>query len=184
MRSVKRLLSISLLLFTLAWSVWYIYAGLGNVKDPLFWLYKYRTLESGWMAIGSILMGGACVRLFGAELLPLRIIGWVCTVGAILIPYLSLLNREERRDNLHWLALAFGLMNYAAFQELSAGTFTVPILSSIATLAVLYRRQPSVAKVIAMGLLAGLAVTVRFPNVLVLLLLINHYPLDNSFWKR
>ena len=131
MRSAKLILSISLLAFTLSWLLWYVFAGYGNPMDPFYWLYKYQSLESGWMSVGTILTGGALVRLFGAQLLPLRIAGWACVVAAIVLPYCALLNREQRLNNLHWLALAFGLMGYGAFQEFSPGTLTVLLLSAI-----------------------------------------------------
>lgn len=71
------------------------------------------------MAVGTLLTGGTIVRLFGAQLLPLRLFGWLCTVTAIVLPYCTLLNKEQRRTNLHWLALAFVFMGYGAFQEFS-----------------------------------------------------------------
>lgn len=168
MRLVKNILSVTLLLFTLGWSLWYVFAGFGNPMDPLYWLYKYQSLESGWLSVGSIMAGGACVRLFGAELLPLRLVGWVCVTVAIALPYCCLLTKEQRRNNLHWLAIAYGLMGYGAFQELSPGTFTVLLLSAIATLTVLYHRQPAKEYLIGLGILTGLAITMRFPNVLVI----------------
>ena len=172
MRLIKNILSVVLLLFTLGWSLWYVFAGFGNPMDPFYWLYKYQTLEGGWLSVGSIMAGGACVRLFGAELLPLRLVGWACVVLAVAIPYCCLLTKEQRHDNIHWLAITYGLMGYGAFQELSPGTFTVPMLSGIATLAVLYYRQPQKKYLIGLGILTGLAITMRFPNVLVIPILL------------
>ena len=131
MRSYRYILSISLLVFTLAWSLMHVFAGYGNPQDPCFWLYKYETLTGGWMTVGTLLTGGLFVRLFGAHLLPLRILGWLCTTAAIALPYCALQNREGRRNNLHWLAIAFGLMGYGAFQEFSPGTLSVLLLSAL-----------------------------------------------------
>lgn len=164
MRSAKLILSISLLAFTLSWSLWYVFAGYGNPMDPFYWLYKYQAMESGWMSVGTILTGGALVRLFGVQLLPLRLAGWVAVVAAIVLPYCAFLNREQRLNNLHWLALAFGLMGYGAFQEFSPGTLTVLLLSAIWVSAA---KSP-----ILTAILAGLAVSIRFPNILVLLVLL------------
>ena len=182
MRSAKLILSISLLAFTLSWSLWYVFAGYGNPMDPFYWLYKYQSLESGWMSVGTILTGGALVRLFGAQLLPLRLAGWLTIVAAILVPYGALLNREQRLNNLHWLALAFGLMGYGAFQEFSPGTLTVLLLSAIwvsATKSPITRNEVNRALAaenhqspILTAILAGLAVSIRFPNILVLLVLL------------
>ena len=171
MRSYKDILSVSLLLFAIGWSLWFVFAGFGNPQDPLYWLYKYQTLECGWMAVGTILTGAALVRLFGANLLMLRLAAWATVAAAIVLPYCALLTKEQRRDNIHWLALAFAFMNYGAFQEFSAGTLTVLFLSAIWVCATKSQITNYKSQILT-ALLAGLAVTVRFPNILVLLVLI------------
>ena len=163
MRFDRSILSISLLVVGLAWTLWFVFAGFGNHQDPLYWLYKYQHLEGGWMAVGTLLTGGAVVRLFGAELLPLRLFGWLCTVVAIVLPYCCLLDKEQRKQNLHWLAITFLLMGYGAFQEFSPGTLTVLLLSAL--------------WVTQSPIIAGLAVAARFPNILALLVLI-------PLWKK
>ena len=184
MRFNRSILSITLLVVALAWTLWFVFAGFGNHQDPLYWLYKYQHLEGGWMAIGTLLTGGAVVQICGAELLPLRLFGWLCTVAAIAIPYCCLLNKEQRKNNLHWLALALLLMGYGAFQEFSPGTLTVLLLSaiwvtagksSIIHTATADRKNHQSS--IFTAILAGIAVSVRFPNILVLLVLI-------PLWKK
>lgn len=180
MRTFKDILSVILLLFGIGWSLWYVFAGFGNPQDPLYWLYKYRTLECGWMAIGTILTGGALVRLFGANLLMLRIAAWSTVAAAIVLPYCCLLTKEQRRNNIHWLGVAFAFMNYGAFQEFSSGTLTVLLLSMIWVSAV----KSSVTNPrwqILTAVLAGLAITIRFPNILVLLVLLPLWK-KRSFW--
>ena len=171
MRSAKYILSVILLLFTLGWSLWYVFAGFGNPMDPFYWLHRYQIMEDGWMSVGTILTGGALVRLFGAHLLPLRLVGWLCTTIAILVPYCALLNREQRLNNLHWLAVAYGLMGYGAFQEFSPGTITVLLLSLIWVCAA-KSEKISLKYDIPAAILAGIAVAVRFPNILVMLVLL------------
>lgn len=171
MRFDKHILSITLLVAALVYSLWFVFAGFGNHQDPLYWLFKYEHLEGGWMAAGTILTGGTIVRILGAALLPLRIAGWLCVVGAIALPYCCLLNKEQRRDNLHWLGLTYVLMGYGAFQEFSPGTLTVLLLSAIWVCATKFKISNIKYKIFT-ALLAGLAVSVRFPNILVLLVLI------------
>ncbi len=161
---------------SLAWTLWFVFAGFGNHQDPLYWLYKYQHLEGGWMAVGALLTGGAVVRLFGAELLPLRLFGWLCTVAAIALPYCCLLDSEQRKKNLHWLALTFLLTGYGAFQEFSPGTLTVLLLSAIWVTASKSEIRNQKSEIIT-AILAGLAISVRFPNILVLLVLI-------PLWKK
>ena len=115
------------------------------------------------MTVGTVLTGGLIVKLFGAHLLPLRIFGWLCTTAAIALPYCALQDREGRRSNLHWLALAFGLMGYGAFQEFSPGTLSVLLLSAL--------------WVTQSPIILGLAIAARFPNILALLVLL-------PLWKK
>ncbi len=157
----------------MAYTLWFVFAGFGNHQDPLYWLYKYESLEGGWMAVGTLLTGGAIVRLFGAQLLPLRLFGWLCTVTAITLPYCCLLDKEQKRNNLHWLALAFVLMGYGAFQEFSPGTLSVLLLSALWVCAT---KSSSIIYHLS-SIILGLAVAARFPNILALLVLI-------PLWKK
>lgn len=169
MRIGKYILSSLLLIAALAWTLWFVFAGFGNPQDPLYWLYKYEHLEGGWMVAGTLLAGGGIVHLFGAQLLPLRLAGWLCVVGAIAIPYCCLLSKEQRRENIHWLALTYLPMGYGAFQEFSPGTLTVLLLSLLWVCVEWYRRSGNgLWPVVCAGIVTGLAVTVRFPNILAL----------------
>ena len=176
MRLYRDILSIGLLIAALAWTLWFVFAGFGNHQDPLYWLYKYEHLQGGWMATGTLLAGGGIVHLFGAQLLPLRLAGWLCTVLAIALPYGCLLNKEQRRENWHWLAIAYLLMGYGAFQEYSPGTLTVLLLSAIWVSATKSQITNYKSQILT-AILAGIAVSVRFPNILVLLVLI-------PLWKK
>ena len=173
MRNYKYILSITLLVAALAYTLWFVFAGFGNHQDPLYWLYKYEHLEGGWMAVGTLLTGGAIVKLLGAQLVWLRLFGWLCTVTAISLPFVCLLDKEQRRENIHWLALTYILMGYGAFQEFSPGTLSVLLLSALWVTSV--SRSPFVSRL--SPILLGLAVAARFPNVLALLVLV-------PLWKK
>ena len=177
------ILSWGLLLFAIGWTLWYVFAGLGNPLDPNYWLYKYSSLEAGWMSAGTILVGGIWVRIFGTELLSLRILGWLSVAVAILLPYMCLLSKEQRRGNIHWLAAAFALMNYGAFQEFSPGTLTVLCLSSCWVALIRYRRNPSLKRAVGIGVLAAITIFVRFPNVLILPVILLGLMLPKEGWK-
>lgn len=173
MRIDKHILSIILLTAAIAYTLWYVFAGFGNHQDPLYWLYKYEHLEGGYMAVGTLLTGGLVVNLFGAQLLPLRIFGWLCTTAAIALPYCFLQDKQQRRNNLHWLALTYILMGYGSFQEFSPGTLSVLLLSALWVTTV--NHSPFTFHL--SPFILGLAVAARFPNILALLVLI-------PLWKR
>lgn len=181
MRFDRYILSIVLLIAALTYTLWFVFAGFGNHLDPLYWLYKYEHLEGGWMAVGTLLTGGTIVRIFGAELLPLRLAGWLCVVCGIALPYFALLTREERRVNLHWLALTYLLSGYGAFQEFSPGTLSVLLLSAIWVTATKCQMSNDKWQIIS-AILVGLAITVRFPNILVLLVLVPLWR-KSSLWN-
>ena len=174
MRSNQHILPLIFVFLALMYTLWFVFAGFGNHLDPLYWLYKYEHLEGGWMAVGTLLTGGMIVRIFGAELLSLRLAGWLTVVTAILLPYCTLLNQEERRKNLIWLAFTFLLMGYGSYQEFSPGTLSVLLLSAIWVTVVLSREKSTIQfpMSILTAVLAGLAVSARFPNILVLPVLI------------
>jgi hypothetical protein len=125
------------------------------------------------MAVGTLLTGGAVVKLFGAQLVWLRLFGWLCTVTAISLPFVCLLDKEQRRENIHWLALTYILMGYGAFQEFSPGTLSVLLLSALWVTSV--SRSPFASRL--SPILLGLAVAARFPNILALLVLV-------PLWKK
>ena len=164
----------------LAYTLCFVFAGFGNHQDPLYWLYKYTTLEGGWMATGTLLTGGAIVRLFGAQLLPLRLAGWLCVVTAIALPYCCLQTKEQRRANLPWLALTYIFMGYGAFQEFSPGTLSVLLLSALWVSVSKSNIKHHTSYIAA--ILLGIAVSVRFPNILALLVLIPLWK-KSSLWK-
>ncbi len=184
-RHITRAVSLLLLAGALAWTLWFVFAGMGNHQDPLYWLYKYQAMEGGRMAVGTLLVGGAIVRLFGAQLWVLRLAGWVCVAVAIALPYVYLQDREQRKSNLHWLALAYMLMNYGAFQEFSPGALTVLLLSVIWVMMMRYRRRgSSMALAIGGGIAIGLAIAVRLPNILVLPIALIAMSVENDLVGR
>lgn len=164
--------SYALLLFALIWSLRYVFEGLGNVMDPLYWMHKYAHAEGGWMASGTIVIGHLLVSILGAQLMPLRFVAWLCVVVAILLPYGMLLNSEQRKANIPWLAISLMLMNYGAFQEFSPGTLTILCLSAIWCILIRFQRTKKVVWLVCVGLLSGVAIAIRFPNVLVLLVVL------------
>ena len=158
----------ALLLCALLFSLRYVFEGLGNVMDPLYWMHKYAHAEGGWMASGTIVIGHMLVSIFGEQLMPLRLVGWLCVVVAIILPYCMLLDSQQRKTNILWLVIALMLMNYGAFQEFSPGTLTVLCLSALWCVFIRFQRTKKRVWLIISGLLTGVSIVIRFPNILVL----------------
>lgn len=175
----------TLLLIFLLWSLRYVFEGLGNEMDPLYWMHKYAHAEGGWMASGTIVIGHLLVSVFGAHLMPLRLVAWLCVVAAIILPYCMLLSREQRKANISWLIIAMMLVNYGAFQEFSPGTLTVLCLSALWCILIRFQRTKKRVWLIALGVVTGMAIVIRFPNILVLPIILGALCVTNDqSWKK
>ncbi|MEE1253598.1 MAG: glycosyltransferase family 39 protein [Paludibacteraceae bacterium] len=175
----------TLLLIVLLWSLRYVFEGLGNVMDPLYWMHKYAHAEGGWMASGTIVIGHVLVELLGEHLMPLRLVAWLCVVAAIVLPYCMLLSSEQRKANVSWLVVAMMLVNYGTFQEFSPATLTVLCLSALWCILIRFQRTKKRVWLIALGVVTGMAIVVRFPNILVLPILLGALCVANDqSWKK
>ena len=165
----KQWIGWGLLAAALVYSTVWIFCGGGNPKDPFYWMTKCELLESGWMACGTIALGHVWILLFGRTIFSMRLLGWLCTTIAVALPYLCLLSREQRRDNIHWLAITYWLVGYGSFQEFSPGSISVLLLSAL--LVTLFRKSdkypfPVARYACAVALLIASLLLVRFPNIL------------------
>ncbi len=169
-KSLSKWIGWVLLLSALAYSLLWVVCGAGNPMDPFYWLTKYELLESGFMACGTIAIGHAWIALFGRTICSMRVLGWLCTTAAVALPYCLLLDREQRRRNIHWLGLTYWLVGYGSFQEFSPGTISVLLLSL--TVVMLFDKAAYRGRWLVWGLLLAALVLVRFPNILVLPILL------------
>ena len=169
-KSLSRWIGWALLVSALAYSLLWVVCGAGNPKDPFFWLTKYELLESGFMACGTIAIGHVWIWLFGRTIFSMRVLGWLCTTAAVCLPYCLLLDREQRRRNIHWLGLTYWLVGYGSFQEFSPGTISVLLLSL--TVVMLFDQAAYRGRWLVWGLLLAALVLVRFPNILVVPILL------------
>lgn len=172
-----------MLVGALAFSLVFVFSGFGNKMDPFFWMNKYEQLDTSLMSLGTVLVGHVWMLLFGRTIASLRVLGWLCCVVAIALPYVCLLDSVQRRAHLHWLAVAYIGMGYGVFQEFSSGCMSMLLLSALIVVWVKYLEGKNL--LIPMAVLAGLATLVRLPNILALvfvfmLLLLLEYKQDHS----
>ena len=163
------ILIVLVLLLSIAFTFLFVVAGFGNHMDPFYWMGLCEEYHTGFMTIGAIALGSAWIHIFGASVFTMRLLGWLLCIAALAIPYCCLLDKEQRLQNLHWLALCYCLLGYGVFQEYSPGTLSVFLCSVLATLWILYLRDRR--WIYAIPLVVAMAIVARFPNVVVLLFL-------------
>ncbi len=166
-KQIKQWISWGLLFSALAYSLLWVVCGGGNIKDPFYWMAKYSALESSWMTCGTIAVGYLWMLLFGKTIFSLRVLGWLCTTVAVALPYVMLLDKEQRRANLHWLGLTYWLVGYGSFQEFSPGTLSVLQLSALMCMLVSEKHSSVNGNhSMVIGLIIATLVLIRFPNIL------------------
>lgn len=162
-------LQMLMLVSALAYTFVFVVSGFGNKMDPYFWFSKFESMDTSLMTLGTVATGYVWLRIVGRTIFALRLLGWLCAVVAIALPYVCLLDGAQRRANLHWLTATYILMGYGVFQEFSPGALSMLLLS---VLIVLWVKSLSTERYVwPIAIVAGLAVLVRLPNVLVLPLL-------------
>ncbi|MCQ2076355.1 MAG: hypothetical protein MJZ20_04875 [Bacteroidaceae bacterium] len=157
------------IVFSIAFTFLFVVAGFGNHMDPFYWMGLCEEYHTGFMTIGAIALGSAWIHVFGASVFTMRLLGWLLSIAALAIPYCCLLTKEQRTQNLHWLAICYCLLGYGVFQEYSPGTLSVFLCSVLATFWILYLRDRR--WIYAVPLVVAMAIVTRFPNVVVLLFL-------------
>ena len=162
---------IALLIVSLLFTFLFVMAGTGNYQwgDPLYWLWRCKEYDGSFMTIGTIALGHGWMLLFGDTIFALRLLSWLCVSIAILLPYFCLLDNKERRNNLHYLAIAYFLSGYGTFQEYSPGSISVLLVSILFVLWMRYLKKRNV--LIPIVLCVSAAIVSRFPNVVLLLVL-------------
>lgn len=168
-KTFLEILRYGLLVFALAYTFVFVIAGFGNHMDPFYWMGLCKEHSMSFMTIGTIALGHAWIQMFGASVITMRLLAWILTLVAMAIPYICLLDKEQRIRNLHWLAICYCLLGYGVFQEYSAGTLSVFLFSILATVWVLYLRNER--WIYMLPIITAMAISARFPNVVVLLFL-------------
>lgn len=165
-KTFLEILRYGLLVFALAYTFVFVIAGFGNHMDPFYWMGLCKEYGTGFMTIGTVALGHAWIELFGASVFTMRLLGWILTMSAVIIPYLCLLSDEQRKRNVHWLAICILLIGYSTFQEFSAGALSVFLTSIVFTCCI--KALSNWRLLWLLPILIAIAICVRFPNIVLL----------------
>ena len=175
-----------LLALSLAFTLVFVFVGFGNHMDAFYWMDLIARRDFQLMACGTIALGSVWTQVFGLSIVSLRCLAWLCCATAIALPYVCLLDSRQRRDNLHWLALAYLLMGYGTYQEYSPGSLSMLALTATAVVWMKYRNNRR--WVWLLPVVMSIAIAARFPNVLLLiavpLLIVLDAWAQHKSWQR
>lgn len=180
------IIKVLLLTCSLIYTFVFVIMGFGNHMDPFYWMELCQNPDSSsFMTMGTILVGKLWITISGDSVVSMRFLSWVITTTAIGLPYLCLLNKQQRKDNLHWLALAYFLTGYGVFQEYSAGSMSVLLMSITVVIWVKYLINHKY--IYLLPFIIAFAIFVRFPNIIVILpltiILILNGILEKTTWR-
>ncbi len=137
--------------------------------DSFYWINQFIDCKlSSPMVNGMILIGHWYTELFGANLISYRIGAYIISVVTCILPYIVLLDKYERKNNLFYFVFGF-----ISFLSLTPGfLFHIDLFSKLffcilACLLSLFYKKNNCFYVLCMGIISILMVIIRFPNILV-----------------
>lgn len=147
------------LLYSFSFTTWTMWC------DPYYWLCMFDFYDNAKMSFLSCLIGKLFVSVIGRSVFYTNILGWLFSLGSVLTLYFGLLKQEEWGRYLNFLSL--GLILLAGWTQNMYNPDTPTLLIfSILTVIIYKCKAFSLSSVMAVGLLLGLNVLVRFPNLL------------------
>lgn len=160
MRYIKIFILILSVLFSMQFMLWRPF------DDLYYFINRTQFYDQEILCPFTHWLGYIWVSIFGTEAVLYRLLGWLCNIGSILLPYCLLQNREERRKNLLFLAAGIFIMGYWTYQiytpdSPAALCFSALLVCCIKTHVFTIRR------ILLISFFSALAVLSRIPNVLV-----------------
>lgn len=179
--AVFGVLAIFISLSNYLWGIW--------MPDNFYWI----ELSSRWQDSGMCLLSLWSMHewhlLFGQTLFANRILAWVLNILVVFVLYFGILNKEKRKKGAYYLCGALVIMGPGISKCCTPDCFT----SVLAAILLLLSLRLNAAKqqwnyIILLGILTGLCITARFPNILfipvIMLYLLLSYDFHNLKWAK
>jgi hypothetical protein len=180
-----------ILLILIAYSIYFNFYGIDLVDS----FYNYNSFKnfSFQSASGLVFLtqfaGNLVFKYFGDTLLHYRIVNSLIYVIVFLIP-LVLVPKAKLNSNYFFLILLVFILYSPMIQNiLNYDTFSYFALIVLICVLINYFKNSSVTKVLFLGILSAVAIGFRFPNIIVipilmfLLLLVNYLNFRKTIWK-
>lgn len=158
----KYLFLLIALLYTFSYTLWFRWA------DGFFFLNRSQIYDKDIMELGSMWLLNLWTSIVGFDILSANILAWLLCVGALVVPYIALQTIEERRNNIYYLAIGILLMGCFTFNLYNPDAPSLFFLSCLSTLLLKYGCIGKYKIVLLGGILTGILMSVRFPNVVAL----------------
>ena len=160
-------ISYCILFVAILFSASFIFWGRGTT-DTYYWLHSFQQPLKPGLSDGTWITGHLWCELFGYNVLAYRILEWICSIGAISIPFVVYFNNGgwKKQKPMLSFSLALILMGYGTLMEFSPGTLSFLFLSLTVVSLILWTRKNSIFSIILLGCSSAFAVFCRFPNVI------------------
>lgn len=184
---MRTLIKFFAVIFSIIFSFSLIFYGVTG--DTFYWLNRPDFFKEEPFTVLTIWLTKIWINNTEKSVLSFRVLGWITCLISIFIPYFSLLKRNEYIKYLHYLAFGIILFATGTFKLFNPDTTTVLCLSIIFTLLIKYYIRPNFLFIIIIGIVIGLSIAFRFPNIVllpILCLLIftyNYYILKERYLK-
>jgi len=132
--------------------------------DMYFWFNHCQFYGEDIMNTLSLFVANAWISIWGHNMTMYRILGWLCSILSITVPYYFLQDKNGRRENLHFLALGIWLFGYGTWGMYNNDTLSLLCLSLLTTL-VIKLNSCKLFNLAILSLVTSLAAASRFPNI-------------------
>lgn len=162
-KSVKIIAIILALLFSLSFYLWGV-----SLTDNYYWIYNSRFFTDSIMCKLSLDGMKAWFSVFGFTLLSSRMLAWILNVSSVLIPYLFLLKKEERKIYVYYLCVALIIMGPGIAKCCTPDCFTASMLSILMVVFIKFiQRNHKFVFGLLLCISTALLIAIRFPNIVV-----------------
>lgn len=142
-----------------------------NLDDPFYYYNSVMFYNEDLMQSFALWIGYLWRLLTGDNVFSFRLLGWLMGLLSIVIPYFSLLDRKGWKEHIHWFALGvifMGPMTQGMYVPDAPSVLFLVILSTL----VLKYGVSSNKQMCVLALNSAVCTASRFPNILIVILLL------------
>lgn len=160
-----------LLVFSIVLSIVYLFYGVGSQRDQFYWMSLFGSYATEPMTSLTLWIGNIWCTIFSQSILSLRILKWILEMASFAFAF-SIIPKRVRHNSFLVLAISILLMGYGFLNEFSPTVLTNFFIVVLAFLLKQFNNTDNpIWTVILLSVISGLAISARFPNVVILFII-------------
>lgn len=157
----------TILFFSLLYFISYIFWGLDD--DIYYWCNSINSPSTDATCTLSLWIGKIWSSLFSNSIISNRILAMLFSIATIFTVYLNTIPKKLWKSNTHYLATAF-ILSASSINMMYRPDTTTTFFSALLFVIMLKRRNNYTLKnTLLLSIISSLAVSARFPNILIVL---------------